>query len=67
MGILAAYPTQRELPLSNQTRFNRGLVDEHQTCRLKPHAGLTLVDPLPSSLPDIGAFALRRHQLFFYM
>src|SRR3954462_3095695 len=22
MGILAAYPTQRELPLSNQTRFN---------------------------------------------
>ena len=21
MGILAAYPTQRELPLSNQTRF----------------------------------------------
>src|SRR3954447_13133633 len=23
MGILAAYPTQRELPLSNQTRFSR--------------------------------------------
>src|SRR4051794_2690782 len=22
MGILAAYPTQRELPLSNQTRFS---------------------------------------------
>ena len=25
MGILAAYPTQRELPLSNQTRFNNTL------------------------------------------
>src|SRR3954468_13408855 len=24
MGILAAYPTQRELPLSNQTRFSSG-------------------------------------------
>src|SRR3954462_12952128 len=46
---------------------DRGLVDEHQACRLKPHAGLTPFDPLPSSLPDIGAFALRRHQLFFYM
>ena len=56
-----AAPTQ-----PRHLRVNRGLVDEHQTCRLKPHAGLTLVDPLPSSLPDIGAFALRRHQLFFY-
>src|SRR3954463_4844773 len=26
MGILAAYPTQRELPLSNQTRFNLWLL-----------------------------------------
>src|SRR3982751_1268694 len=34
---------------------DRGLVDEHQACRLKPHAGLTPLDPLPSSLPDIGA------------
>src|SRR3954465_4771317 len=27
MGILAAYPTQRELPLSNQTRFRMPQAD----------------------------------------
>src|SRR3954454_9717559 len=36
MGILAAYPTQRELPLSNQTRFSFfghriGIADAHHT------------------------------------
>jgi hypothetical protein len=48
-------------------RVDRRLVDEHQARRLKPHPGLTLVDPLPSSLTHVGAFALRGHQLFFYM
>src|SRR3982751_4895167 len=27
--------------------------------------GLTPLDPLPSSLTHVGAFAFRRHQLFF--
>ena len=31
MGILAAYPTQRELPLSNQTRFSR-IVQRNINC-----------------------------------
>src|SRR3954465_3398143 len=35
MGILAAYPTQRELPLSNQTRFSSSLVTFSRRRRLR--------------------------------
>ena len=45
----------------------RGLVDEHQSVRFAAHRGLPLVDPDPAAFSHVGACALRRHQLFFYM
>jgi hypothetical protein len=35
--------------------------------RLKPHAGLAVLDPDPAFSADGRACALRRHQAFFYM
>jgi hypothetical protein len=48
-------------------RGDCGLVDEHQAAGLPPHPRLALVDPNSAPLSDVGAHALRRHQLFFYM
>src|SRR4051812_15054436 len=40
MGILAAYPTQRELPLSNQTRFNVLCRSNYTCCTAMPDQSL---------------------------
>src|SRR3954467_7659191 len=68
-GAAARRRSPRRLRPRSRVIFSvdRGLVDEHQACRLKPHPGLTLLDPLPAPLTHVGAFALRGHQLFFYM
>ncbi len=42
------------------------LVQKHQPMRLLTHAGLTLSSPDAALLPNVGACALRGHQLFFY-
>jgi len=53
-------------PAADDESRGRLLSEARVLLSLTPHPGLALLDPLPSSLPHVGAFALRRHQLFFY-
>jgi hypothetical protein len=49
----------------HQLGVHAGLIQEHKPIRLLLHAGLTVCRPDPALVTNVGACALRRHQLFF--
>jgi hypothetical protein len=63
-GSLQTVATEAAPAQSRHLCGDRRLVDEHQAARLKPHQGPALVDPY-TPFTNVGALALRRHELLF--
>src|SRR3954451_18067653 len=65
MGILAAYPTQRELPLSNQTRFSPVLMppeDGRNRAAQIPGRGLALGPARLDQWLQVHPCSVRQHR-----